>query len=77
MSSTPNPLVELSAAVSLGSAERASGAGAVGTSRTAGDRPVEHWCLPDVSHKNTVRGQPPVRAEGTRFFHQAQRREAL
>jgi hypothetical protein len=53
MSSTPNPLTELIAAGSLDFAERASGAGAVGTSR-----------------------QPPVRAEGTRFFDHAQRKEA-
>ena len=40
--------------------------------RAAGDRPVEHWYLPDVSHTDAIRqAAPEYERRVTRFFDQA------
>jgi dienelactone hydrolase len=44
--------------------------------RAAGDRPVEHWHLPDVSHTNAIRqAAPEYEQRVTRFFDQSLRKE--
>ena len=44
--------------------------------RAAGDRPVQHWHLPDVSHTDAIRqAAPEYEQRVTRFFDQALRRE--
>jgi hypothetical protein len=44
--------------------------------RAAGDRPVEHWHLPDVSHTDAIRqAAPEYEQRVTRFFDQALREE--
>jgi uncharacterized protein len=44
--------------------------------RAAGDRPVEHWHLPDVSHTQAIRqAAPEYEQRVTRFFDQALRKE--
>ena len=44
--------------------------------RAAGDRPVEHWRLPDVSHTDAIRqAAPEYEQRVTRFFDRALRKE--
>jgi uncharacterized protein len=44
--------------------------------RAAGDRPVQHWHLPDVSHTDAIRqAAPEYEQRVTRFFDQALRKE--
>jgi dienelactone hydrolase len=44
--------------------------------RAAGDRPVEHWYLPDVSHTDAIRqAAPEYERRVTRFFDQSLREE--
>jgi uncharacterized protein len=44
--------------------------------RAAGDRPVDHWHLPDVTHTDAIRqAAPKYERRVTRFFDQALRKE--
>ena len=44
--------------------------------RAAGNRPVEHWYLPDVSHTDAIRqAAPEYEQRITRFFDQSLRKE--
>jgi poly(3-hydroxybutyrate) depolymerase len=77
---TPGPVLEdmmkrISSPLLLVSARGEEDYGAA-YDRAAGDRPVEHWYLPGVSHTNAIRqAAPEYEQRVTRFFDQALRTE--